>query len=372
MDSRRLALLLAAPLLLSAAGPLAEAEREAAAALAEQRRLEQAAATARNEAERAAASREAAAQALIAADARLAAQETALAELGRRRTLLQEQLAREQRPAAALLAGLAQSGRQPALLLLAGGGAERQVRLAALVRHVRPEIDRRTEALRGRYQALAALAGKQEQLRRELGLQRQAAAEARTRFAELERRALSRAGERSAEALAASDLSLAESEQLRRARGDTASRRAAALLAAELAKLPPAAPRPAPPSDPVATPPLDWSVPASGPITAGMGELLPNGIRSRGLVIASAPGTQVAAPAAGRVVFAGPFRARRGVVILDHGGGWMTLLSDVRASVRVGEQVQRGQAIGRTLGPLSAELFHNGKAEPAALIARSS
>jgi predicted deacylase len=50
----------------------------------------------------------------------------------------------------------------------------------------------------------------------------------------------------------------------------------------------------------------------------------------------------------------------------------MTLLSEVRPTVRVGEQVEAGAKIGQALGPVTAELFRDGRAEPAALIARSS
>jgi septal ring factor EnvC (AmiA/AmiB activator) len=78
----------------------------------------------------------------------------------------------------------------------------------------------------------------------------------------------------------------------------------------------------------------------------------------------------VVAPAAGRVAFAGPFRRRAGLVVIDHGKGWATLLTDVRPSVRVGDRVARGQGIGRALGPIGVELFRDGKAEPAALLAR--
>lgn len=370
--NRRFLLLLATPFLLSAAGPLADAEREAAEALAEQRRLEQAAAVARNAGERAAASREAAAQALLAADARIAASEAALAGLAARRTALERRLASAQRPATALLAALAQAGRQPPLLLLASGSAERQVRLAALVRHVRPEVDRRTAALRDEYRVLAELGARQRQVRDELGSQRLAAAQARDRFAQMEREALRRAEDRGAEAFAAGDRSLAEGERVAGLRGEAARRRAAAALAAQLAKLPPAEPRPGAAEDRSAGAPLDWSMPASGRVTVGLGEVLPNGIRSRGLTIAAGLGTQVSAPAGGRILFAGPFRQRRGLVILDHGQGWMTLLGEVRPSVKVGQRVERGELVGRALGPVTAELFRDGKAEPAALIARSS
>jgi murein DD-endopeptidase MepM/ murein hydrolase activator NlpD len=59
------------------------------------------------------------------------------------------------------------------------------------------------------------------------------------------------------------------------------------------------------------------------------------------------------------------------VIIIDHGGGWATLITEVRPLLRVGDRVARGQGVGRALGPVTAELFRDGRAEPAALIARS-
>jgi septal ring factor EnvC (AmiA/AmiB activator) len=59
------------------------------------------------------------------------------------------------------------------------------------------------------------------------------------------------------------------------------------------------------------------------------------------------------------------------VIIIDHGEGWATLLTEVRPSVRTGQEVARGQPLGRALGPVSADLFRRGQAEPAALLARS-
>ncbi len=370
---RHLLLLLASPLLLSAApGPLALAEREARAAVAEQQRLEKAAEGARGTAARAAAAQAAAAQALIAAEARIAVGEARLAVIARRRAALEQRLAEEQRPATALLGGLAEASRRPAWLALASGGPEEQVRLAALVRHVRPEVERRTAGLRAEYGALQALASRQEALGRDLNRQRIAAVEARQRFAALERQALAEAQARGGEALMAGDLILGSAERLALAAGEVVQQREAARLASSLARLPPAEPRPVAAESKAPPLPLAWSLPATGRVTVGLGELLPNGVRSRGLTIAAASGTAVSAPADGRIVFAGPFRSRRGVVIVDHGGGWMTLLSDLRPSVPVGERVERGTVIGRALGPVSVELFKGGRAEASALIARSS
>ncbi len=363
---RRIALLALTPLLVSAADPVRVAEREAAAATSEQQRLEAAAAAARGDAQRAAARRAAEAQAMLAADSRIALAEAQLAELERRRAILDARLAEARRPASALLAGLAQAGRRPAWLMLAtAGGADEQVRLTALVRALGPEVERRSAALRGEAEALAATAGAQEALRGKLGEERRAAAEAQQRFAAREREALQAANSNDAQAFAATDTVLDKQERVAMLASDAVQRQSARRLAAALAKLPATEKRPAAGDSKAGRGPFAWNVPAGGAVTVGMGELAGNGVRSRGLTFATVAGTQVVAPADGRIAFAGPFRARAGVVIIDHGGGWASLLTGVRPDVRVGERVARGQGLGRALGPVTAELFHGGKAEPA-------
>jgi septal ring factor EnvC (AmiA/AmiB activator) len=266
----------------------------------------------------------------------------------------------------------AAAGRRPAWLLHApAGGEEEQVRLAALVRALGPEVERRSAALRGEAEALAATARAQQALREKLGLERKAAAEAQKRFAAREAEALAAARSRDAEAFEAGDTVLDRSERLAMLAGEAAQRRSARTLAAALARLPVAEPRPFSSGERAEPPPFAWSVPAGGAVTVGVGELRDNGVRSRGVTLATVAGTNVVAPADGRIAFAGPFRARAGVIIIDHGGGWATLLTEVRPSVRVGERVVRGQGIGRALAPVTAELFKGGRAEPAALLARS-
>jgi septal ring factor EnvC (AmiA/AmiB activator) len=78
------------------------------------------------------------------------------------------------------------------------------------------------------------------------------------------------------------------------------------------------------------------------------------------------------APADGSVKFAGPFRDYDGVLIIDHGGGWMSLIVNVASSLHAGDRVAIGQDIGRALGPLQVELSHNGRRISPALIAGSS
>jgi septal ring factor EnvC (AmiA/AmiB activator) len=72
------------------------------------------------------------------------------------------------------------------------------------------------------------------------------------------------------------------------------------------------------------------------------------------------------------VRFSGPFRDYDGVLIIDHGGGWMSLIVNVGSTLRTGDKVALGQPVGRALGPLQVELSQNGRRISPALIAGSS
>jgi septal ring factor EnvC (AmiA/AmiB activator) len=72
------------------------------------------------------------------------------------------------------------------------------------------------------------------------------------------------------------------------------------------------------------------------------------------------------------VKFAGPFRDYDGVVIIDHGGGWISMIVNVASSLHSGDRVALGQEIGRALGALQVELSQNGRRISPALIAGSS
>ncbi len=78
------------------------------------------------------------------------------------------------------------------------------------------------------------------------------------------------------------------------------------------------------------------------------------------------------APADGKIVFAAPFRGQDGVVIIDHGGGWTSLLLGVASEKPRGTKVRRGELLGRALGPIGVELRRNGVPVSPALIAASS
>ena len=55
------------------------------------------------------------------------------------------------------------------------------------------------------------------------------------------------------------------------------------------------------------------------------------GVRARGLTLATAPGAEIVAPTAGRVIYAGRFRRYGNIVIVDHGSGWTSLIAGLDA-----------------------------------------
>jgi murein hydrolase activator len=91
-----------------------------------------------------------------------------------------------------------------------------------------------------------------------------------------------------------------------------------------------------------------YAMPASGRIVARFGTRTGAGVRSRGLTIGTRPQAQVTAPAAGRIAYAGPFREYGDIVIIEHVGERLSLLSGMeRVDGVVGETVAAGTPVGR-------------------------
>jgi septal ring factor EnvC (AmiA/AmiB activator) len=107
-------------------------------------------------------------------------------------------------------------------------------------------------------------------------------------------------------------------------------------------------------------------------VVEGLANVDQSGVRARGITLSTSRGAPVTAPADGTVRFSGPFRDYDGVLIIDHGGGWMSLIVNVGSALRPGDRVALGQPVGRALGPLQVELSQNGRRISPALIAGSS
>ncbi len=377
--------LLAAPTLLAAASApvapagesanttLARARSEAVAATTRLRDLEAAAARAGDEAAKLRAERAVAAAAIEEAEAKISQSDANLRLAQARVALTEQRLATRRAPLAALLAGLATMGRQPPLLALADhGSVDEIVRVKALLDTTMPVIEQRSALLKDELAERRRLATSADAARDELASSREELAHRQQRFAELEDRAARRASVLSGKAFGAGDRVLASSERLESAASEAAAHRTAQAAAGALARLDFAPARPMrgnsalPPSD------FAYSLPVSVRLVDGLGSVNRAGIVSRGLRFDTPRRADVIVPADGKIVFAAPYRGQDGLVIIDHGKGWTSLLLGVASDRPKGTKVRRGEFLGRALGPIGVELRRDGRPISPAFIAASS
>jgi septal ring factor EnvC (AmiA/AmiB activator) len=89
-------------------------------------------------------------------------------------------------------------------------------------------------------------------------------------------------------------------------------------------------------------------LPVSGAIQRPYGVDLGNGEKSQGISLGARPGSLIAAPAEGKVAYAGPFRSFGQVLIINAGAGYHIVLSGMqRIDVVVGQFVLAGEPVAR-------------------------
>ena len=293
------------------------------------------------------------------AEATIGIAEARLALINHQRAALGLRLAQRQQPLVRLTAALQRFARRPlALSVLRPGSVREIVYLRAMLSTAVPEVRRRTRDLRqdiARGEALrdAASAGV-ETLRDSQGRLQQRKAE----LAALETR--QRLVSRRASGVAAreSERALALAEEARDLDTLVDELGQAGRLRAELAALPGPIVRPARPVESVvvagATPellartsaPAGYQLPVAGRAALGFGAPREGGT-SQGLTLVPREGAQVVAPAAGRVAFAGSYRGYGRIVIIEHEGGWTSLVTGLaRTDVAVGDRIVAGAPLG--------------------------
>lgn len=293
------------------------------------------------------------------AEAGIAANEARAALIERERGQLRARLAQRQQPLVQLTAALQRLARRPAAFaLLRPGSLHDTVYLRAALEAMLPEVKRRTADLRAELdrsrtlqaQARANAAGLR-QAQRDLADRRQALAALESRQ-RLEARAAGGLAVREAER------ALALAEQARDLNGlvgrlDEAARRRSALAALPGPVLRPAVPGAAmvavdaqAPATTAARLP-GFALPLAGQVVAGFGTIQPGLPKSRGVTLLARPAAQIVAPAAGRVVFAGAYRGYGQIVIIEHPGGWTSLVTGLSTlDVEVGDRLVNGSPLG--------------------------
>ena len=108
-----------------------------------------------------------------------------------------------------------------------------------------------------------------------------------------------------------------------------------------------------------------YILPVTGQVSASFGEIEKSGGKRSGIAIAARPEAQVVAPAAGRVAFAGTYEGYGQIVIIEHDGGWTSLVTGMAdISVRTGQPVTGGSPLGlapRRAARIEFELRRSGK-----------
>ena len=359
----------------AAPDPRSELARSRAAAEAARDRSIQLSAQARSAgdaADRARLAQAAAAAQVQAAEADIAAAEARIAVIEARLRAQQQQLAARQQPVVRLLAAVQTMARRPAAAALAQPGSIRDlVHLRAMLGTVTPEVQRQTTELRAeldrrqrlRAGAARALAERADGKRRATILHRELA----RLVTEQRQRSQSLAGAARMEAERATTIA-ASSRGLSDLVG---SLDRDARQRDRLASLPGPLPRPSRldvglPNDLSAAEnmTLSYRLPVVGRIVRGYGEPLPSGMRAQGITISARPGALIVAPAAGRTTFAGLFRGYGVIAILDHGGGYTSLLTGLAATrLRVGDTLAQGSPVGSAgSAAIAVELRKDGSA----------
>lgn len=348
-----------------------QARREAAQAEARFQRLDRQARRATGAAERARAEGEALAARLQAAEAGLTAAERRIALVAARLAVQRERLAARQQPLIRLTAALQTMARRPAALaLVQPGSVQDTVHVRSLLAATLPEIRRRTAALRAEVAVGNALRRQDERSRAELLASRQELRRRRIELARFETAQRSRSQQLTGLAVVESDRALVFGEEARGLARVAGTRRYQAALEASLARLPGPVPRPGGEAGASAGARLPYRLPVEGRLVTGVGEISDGGVHSRGLTFATAPRAPIVAPANGRIVFAAPFRSYGSVVIIDHGGGWSTVITHLDSvGVARGQAVRRGTLLGRAGArspQVTVELRRQGRPVPVA------
>jgi murein hydrolase activator len=337
---------------------LGRAQAQAREAKARSAMLEARAAAAVREADQARDRAAAMAARVQESEANLRASQARVAIIAQAQAAQARRLAVQQQPVVRLTAALQQIARRPPIVaMLQPGSVSDAVHRRIILARMLPMVAQRTEGLRNEIARSARLRTDADAAARALGSTRDQLNNQRAQLAQLEqqRRLASRALR--LDATVEQERALAMGEQAQDIGALMEQIEDAAKVKDALIALPGPSLRPALPGgaalptsglSPAAMPQAPaMRLPVVGEVVAGFGERSESGIRARGLTIATTANATVTAPAAGRVAYAGPFRGFGSILIIDHGAGWTSLITDLaRLDAQVGDSLRQGDPVG--------------------------
>ncbi len=341
---------------------------KARAAAAEERSdtLRQEASNAGRAADRIVAQQAALSADIDAAAAQIDAANVRIAIIARRQRAQQAQLGERSEPMLRLNAALQQmTGRPTALMMAQPGQRTDYIHLRAIMETVQPVIARRTAALRQQIAIQKDLRAQELLALKSLGDARSRLQTRRSALARLEGSSRGRADSLSADAAVEFEQAIAQGERARDIVQDIDSQRSGGETAAALAALDGPVIRAQDKGRDASPAPGAYQIPANGQLLSGFNEISEPGYRERGIKLRLPASAAVTAPAAGRVTFAGAYRSYGQIVIIEHGGGWSSLITNIGSlSVAKGAQVAQGTVLGNAGSDnpdIGIELRRNGR-----------
>ena len=324
--------------LLSAKARAADAQRRSEL-------LRQEASSAEGAADRLLAQRAALAAEIDAANAQIAAARARISIIARKQKRQAAALGAASKPLMRLNALLQKMTQQPVAVMLTQPGDRRDyIHLRATMAAIQPAIQRRTVALRRQISAQRELRAQELVAIRSLDTARKDLGKRRTALASLENQSRDKATILGADAALEYERAIGQGERARDLVEQIDANRDSAQNAAALAELD----APTPKGQGEVRDSAAYILPAQGRIVSGFGELNPTGYRERGIRLAVAPAARIVAPAGGKVTFAGRYRSFGNIMIIDHGAGWTTLVTNIEElGVAAGAIVAQGALIGR-------------------------
>jgi murein hydrolase activator len=326
---------------------LRDAKAKAIAAERRSELLRQEASNAETTAARLVAQRAVLSAEIAAAEAQIEAANARIAIIAGRQSAQRGQLGQQSEPMLRLNAALQQmTGRPAALMMMQPGQRQDYIRLRAVMATVQPEIVRRTSLLRQQIAVQNELRSQELVALKSLGDARNRLKNRRIALARLEGDLRGKAGNLTASAAIEFEQAIAQGERARDIVGRIDTQRLSSEKSAELESLDGPLLVPNREQRPVAVR-SPYILPAGGRVVSGFNELNATGYRERGIRLVLPQSLPVVAPAAGKVSFAGRYRSYGRIVIIEHGHGWNTLITNLDAvQVAAGQSVTQGAVLG--------------------------
>jgi murein hydrolase activator len=344
---------------------LRNAKARAAAAEERSENLRQEASNAGRAADRIVAQRAVLSAEIDAAAAQIDAAKARIAIIARRQRAQQAELGEQSEPMLRLNAALQQmTGRPTALMMAQPGQRSDYVHLRAVMATVQPEITRRTAALRQQIAIQKDLRAQELLALKSLGDARTRLGVQRSSLAKLENSRRGRADSLSADAAVEFEQAIAQGERARDLVENIDNLRSGGETAADLAVLDGPVLRAGDSALPAKSNKA-YLIPTNGQIIFGFNELNSTGYRERGIKFRLPASANVAAPASGKITFAGKYRSYGNIIIIEHGGGWSSLITNLGSlSVSKGDSINQGAVLGSAgaeNSEISMELRRNGR-----------